>query len=184
MNALTDREIMLQVRDGEVSKLGLLFERHHLALYNYFVRQTNNRERSEDLVQDVFLRMLKYRHTYRGESEFALWMYRIARNAWVDHFRKNRRETRFNEEDDEPLSLDPIASENVEENQKINLLHAALAKLTPDKREVLVLSRFQEMKYEEIAQLLGCAVGTVKVRVHRALKDLREIYAGLTDEHV
>jgi RNA polymerase sigma-70 factor (ECF subfamily) len=173
---------MLKVRDGEVGKLGLLFERHHGSLYNYFVRLTNRRDASEDLVQEVFLRVLKYRHTYRGESQFTVWMYRIARNAWVDYFKKARREVPFNEEAEEPISEDPNPGENLEDQQKIAHLRSALARLSPDKREVLVLSRYQDMKYEEIAGLLGCAVGTVKARVHRAIKDLRDIYGELSAE--
>jgi RNA polymerase sigma-70 factor (ECF subfamily) len=173
---------MLKVRDGEVGKLGILFERHHGSLFNYFVRLTGKRDASEDLVQEVFLRVLKYRHTYRGESQFTVWMYRIARNAWVDHFKKSKREVPFNEEDDEPISTDPNPSENLEDRQKIACLRTALARLNPEKREVLVLSRYQNMKYEEIAGLLGCAVGTVKARVHRAIKDLREIYCELSAE--
>lgn len=180
MNSLPDNSLMLNVRDGEVGKLGILFERHHQPLYHYFVRMTGKREASEDLVQEVFLRVLKYRHTYRGESHFRVWMYRIARNAWVDYFKKSKRETPLDFEKDEPISEDPNPSENLEELQKITHLRTALAKLSPEKREVLVLSRYQEMKYEEIAALLGCAVGTVKARVHRAIKELKDIYGELS----
>ena len=182
MNELADNLLMLKVRDGEVGKLGILFERHHVALYNYFLRQTGKRDASEDLVQEVFLRMLKYRQGYRGESQFTTWMYRIARNAWVDYYKKAKRETSWDDEADEPMSEDSNPSEDLEESQQTAQLRAALAKLAPEKREVLVLSRYQEMKYEEIAELLGCAVGTVKARVHRAIKDLKDIYFELSQE--
>jgi RNA polymerase sigma-70 factor, ECF subfamily len=182
VNELADNLIMLKVRDGEVGKLGILFERHHVPLFNYFVKLTGRRDASEDLVQEVFLRMLKYRQGYRGESQFTVWMYRIARNAWVDHFKKAKREVLFNENDEEPVSNDPNPSDDLEEKQEVNQLRAALAKLSPEKREVLVLSRYQEMKYEEIAELLGCAVGTVKARVHRAIKDLKDVYLELSQE--
>ena len=182
MESLSDNLIMLKVRDGEIGKLGILFERHHVSLYNYFLRQTGKPHASEDLVQEVFLRMLKYRQGYRGESPFTVWMYRIARNSWVDYFKKAKRETSWNEEMEEPVSEEPNPSEHLEENQKLAQLRAALAKLSPEKREVLVLSRYQDMKYEEIAELLGCAVGTVKARVHRAIKDLKDIYFELSHE--
>ena len=68
--------------------------------------------------------------------------------------------------------------------QQTRLLECALFKLTPEKREVLILSRYQEMKYEQIAELMGCEVGAVKVRVHRALKELREIYFKLSTERL
>ncbi|HET9131995.1 MAG TPA: RNA polymerase sigma factor, partial [Terriglobia bacterium] len=88
----TDIELMLAVRDGVVSTLGILFERYHERLYNFFVRHTNRRDASEDLVQDVFFRMLKYRHTYRGDAPFTVWMYQLARNASADYFKKWRQE--------------------------------------------------------------------------------------------
>jgi RNA polymerase sigma-70 factor (ECF subfamily) len=174
---------MIKVRDGEVGKLGILFERHHVSLYNYFLKLTSKRAASEDLVQEVFLRMLKYRQGYRGESQFTVWMYRIARNSWVDYFKKAKREMSWNEEMEEPASDEANPSENFEEKQKLLQLRAALVKLSPEKREVLVLSRYQDMKYEEIAELLGCAVGTVKARVHRAIKDLKDIYFELSQEN-
>jgi RNA polymerase sigma-70 factor (ECF subfamily) len=174
---------MLKVRDGEVGKLGILFERHHIALYNYFVKLTGKPQASEDLVQEVFLRMLKYRQGYRGESPFTVWMYRIARNAWVDHSKKFKREVAFDEEAHDLVSDDPTPSEHLEETQETAQIRLALSKLPAEKREVLVLSRYQNMKYEEIAELLGCAVGTVKARVHRAIKDLREVFLELSKEN-
>jgi RNA polymerase sigma-70 factor (ECF subfamily) len=182
VNSPADELLMMAVRDGDVAKLGILFERYHKSLYNFFVRLTDNRLASEDLVQEVFLRMLKYRHTYRGERGFRVWMYQIARNARADHFRKPKRERFMQEEDDDPISPELIASEEMERGQEVELLRAALDKLTEDKREVLLLSRFQNLKYEEIAGLLGCAVGTVKARVHRAIKDLRQIFLELSSE--
>jgi len=66
---------MMSVRDGEISNLAPLFERHSAKLFNYYVRLTGNRQLSEDMVQDVFLRILTYRHTFRGESQFTTWMF-------------------------------------------------------------------------------------------------------------
>jgi len=182
VNSPADEILMLEVRDGEVAKLGILFERHHRTLFNFFLRLTSNRQASEDLVQEVFLRMLKYRHTYRGENGFGVWMYRIARNVRADHYRKPRREVPMQEDEHEPVSHEFTASENMEREQEVDLLHQALNNLTDDKREVLLLSRFQNLKYEEIAEMLGCAVGTVKARVHRAIKDLRQNFLELSSE--
>jgi len=79
---------MARIQEGDIGQLGVLFERYNAKLYSYFVRLTSDRVVSEDLVQEVFLRMLKYRHTYRGEGQFTGWMYQIARNACGDHRRK------------------------------------------------------------------------------------------------
>ena len=92
---------MFQVKDGDLARLGILFERHHKILYNFFLRLTGNREASEDLLQEVFLRMLKYRNTYKGSSEFTTWMFQIARNSRADYFRKKK----FEGADDEPEDL-------------------------------------------------------------------------------
>jgi RNA polymerase sigma-70 factor (ECF subfamily) len=174
---------MARVRDGDVGQLGPLFERHHAPLFNYFLRLTGSRPVSEDLVQEVFLRMLKYRHTYRGEGQFACWMYQIARNARTDHFRKWKPTGELPEDDAMP-SHEPSASDRLEESQQHDLVRAALDRLPDDKREVLLLARYQRLRYEEIAQILGCTVGTVKVRVHRAMKDLRTTYFRLAGDRV
>lgn len=183
VNSPSDNEIMLQVRDGEIERLGILFERHHAKLFNFLVRLTDRRDVSEDLVQEVFFRILKYRHTFRGNAPFASWMYQVGRNAAADHFRKWKedpaREVLENRQNE-----DPSASEIMEHMEKNTLLHLALSKLSVEKREVLVLSRFQGMKYEEIGTVLKCPVGTVKARVHFALKELRDIYLNLSEEAV
>jgi len=88
MRTMTDHQIMQEVRDGQVEKLAILFERHHVSLFNYFLRLTGNRAAGEDLVQEVFTRILKYRATYQGEDKFVVWMFKIARNAHIDLLRR------------------------------------------------------------------------------------------------
>ena len=134
---------------------------------------------SEDLVQDVFFRMLKYRHTYREGSQFTTWMYQIARNAHSDYFRKRKLEVELDEEWNE-TRVGAEWGDGLEARQEAALLRRALARLPEDKREVLVLSRFQNLKYEQIAELLDCEVGAVKVRVYRALRALRQNYCELS----
>ena len=84
---------MRAVRDGDVAKLGVLFERHHRPVFEFLVRMTGDRTAAEDLVQDVFVRMLKYRATYRDVGSFETWMFRIARNARADYFQDRRATT-------------------------------------------------------------------------------------------
>lgn len=170
---------MVQIREGDVAKLGILFERHHVKLYNFLVRVTNRRDTSEDLVQDVFFRILKYGHSFRGEAPFTVWMYQLARNAAMDHFRKWKNETPLEGADEKP-GQDPAPDDSLVHDEKSEFLKKALALLPAEKREVLVLSRYQELKYEEIGAILNCPVGTVKARVHRALKDLKREYQNLT----
>jgi RNA polymerase sigma-70 factor (ECF subfamily) len=173
---------MMRVRDGEVAELGLLFERHHSMLYNFFLRMCGDREASQDLVQEVFLRILRYRHTFRGESKFTVWMYSIARKAHADHFRKWKREPAVDAQTVEARSADPLPQEALEQDQEVTLLRRALDQLAAEKREVLLMSRFQNLKYHEIAEILHCPVGTIKARVHWAIKDLKKNFQQLSGE--
>ena len=179
----SDEKLMLAVRAGEVGKLGVLFDRHHCVLFDYFIRMTSNRMIADDLVQDVFFRMLKYRGTCRGDGLYKAWMFHIARNARIDYYRSHRVEPALADEQIAEIEgASEVPGRRLEEKQQTEILERALCQLTADKREVLILSRYQEMKYEEISALLGCEVNTVKTRVHRALKDLRELFKQLSDE--
>ena len=171
---------MLAVREGDLDKLGLLFEQYHKHLYNFFLRQTRNPQESEDLVQDVFFRMLNYRHTYRAEGKFTTWMFSIAHNAKIDFYRKKKRRGDEVEEIETLVDGNRNPEEALEKESEASIIKKALSKLSDDKREVLLLSRFQDMRYEEIAKIMGCKIGTIKARVHRALKDLAQYYFELT----
>jgi RNA polymerase sigma-70 factor (ECF subfamily) len=175
---------MLRVKEGDVGQLAALFERHHKRIYHYCQRMTGNQTTSQDLVQDVFMRILKYRKTFRGDSRFLPWLYRMAHNACIDHFRKSSRDPLLPDELPEVTSGEPSASDRLEQGEDVVRLRQALMQLPEDKREVLILSRFELKKHAEIAELLDCSVGAVKVRVHRALKQLREIYFELSSEAV
>jgi RNA polymerase sigma factor (sigma-70 family) len=174
-NTLADEELMFHVRNGTGEMLGVLFSRYQSPLFNFYCKLTGDRSLSEDLVQDVFFRILKYRQTYKPGTSFKTWLYQIARNARLDNFRKQRPQVEIED------SLLPVVAprDNAQLTQETALLHRALMQLPEEKREVLVLSRFQELKYEEIAVLLGCQTNAVKVKVFRALKDLREVYQQL-----
>jgi RNA polymerase sigma factor (sigma-70 family) len=174
MKSVPDEDVMLQVRNGEVEMLGVLFDRYQTPLYNFYSKMTQDGVVSEDLVQEVFLRILRYRQSYRPGTAFRTWMYQIARNTRLDQVRKVRPET--------TLASEPVAaslSDSAQQQQEAAMLQLALMQLPEDKREILVLSRFQELRYDEIARLLGCEVGAVKVRVHRALQQLREVFLQL-----
>ena len=177
---------MLKVKAGDLDRLGLLFERYHRMLYSFFYRLTSKVEISQDLVQNVFLRMLKYRHTYTGEGEFKTWMYHLARNVHADHYQKN---TRLGFADDftdleNKLKDDYNGEDQVRQEEEAHLLQLALNKLDLEKKELLVLSRFQGLKYKEIALLFGCSEGAIKVRAFRALEELKQIYLKLERQEI
>jgi RNA polymerase sigma-70 factor (ECF subfamily) len=169
---------MIAVRAGEIRRLGDLFERYHRPLYGFFVRLTSQPSVSEDLVQIVFYRILKYRHTYRDEGKFSAWIYHLARKVCADHFRKHAATPIPTDPASLPEQADPTAtpSDQAAKAEDTVMLRTALARLPLEQREVLVLSRLQNLEHKEIARLLDCTVGAVKVRAHRALKELREVY--------
>ena len=172
---------MQEVRAGQVGKLEILFDRHNRALFRYFLHLTGDRSASEDLVQDVFFRILKYRHTYQAETSFRAWMYQIGRNVHMDHAGR-RTELPLPETVHEVASTAAGADRQLETRQETARLRRALAALPKEKREVLVMSRFLELKYDEIASVMKCEVGTVKVRVYRALRELGDRFAALGGE--
>jgi RNA polymerase sigma factor (sigma-70 family) len=186
VDSITDNQLMSQVRRGQVENMGQLFDRHHVKLYNFFLRLTGDGTASEDMVQEVFFRMLKYRHSFRDGSPFAAWMYQIARHVQWDDLRRHVPETSRDQEGSEAwpdmISPEPTPDAQVSQQQEIELLRRALARLPLDKREVLVMSRFQELSCEQIAQVVRCDVGTVRVRIHRALRDLKAILGRLMGE--
>jgi RNA polymerase sigma-70 factor (ECF subfamily) len=177
-----DEQIMQEVRAGNVGKLEVLFDRHHRALFRYFMHLTGDRAGSEDMVQEVFFRILKYRHTWQAETTFRAWMYQVGRNVHMDQAGKRKPEVALSEQTGDFSSAEAPADQQLQARQETVLLHKALAALPPEKREVLVMSRFQELRYDEIASVLKIEVGTVKVRVYRALRELGDRFFALGGE--
>ena len=182
----SDHDLMLAVRDGELDALGELFERHHGPLFGFLQKLTGDRAAAEDIAQIVFQRILKYRHTYRDDGKFTTWMYHLARRCAADHFRRHQRT---------PLATDPAnlhdhaddqpdAGDHAINRDDHELLHHALNQLDRDDREILLLSRFQDLSFAEIASMLECSIGAAKVRAHRALRELRDVYFKIQKENL
>jgi RNA polymerase sigma-70 factor (ECF subfamily) len=179
VDPLDDAGIMSAVRDGRLEMLAVLFERHHVRLFNFFLRLTRDRERSEDQVQELFVRMLKYRHTFRSDGSFTAWMFQIARNVHHGHLRRARPELPLDDLlDREPDPAEPVPR-RLEREQDEDLLRRALERLPPRKRELLVLSRQDDLAYKDLAAMFECSPGALKVSVHRAVRDLRKAYLEL-----
>lgn len=171
---------MEKVRDGDLDKLGLLFQRYKRPLYGFFYGMNKDQELSEDLVQNTFFRIIKYRHLFRGDGDFKTWMFHIARNVSHDHFRKNKMNIKESVEKwQERLGHDENQSTEMQHREAQQMLSMAMDKLPTEKREVLLLSKYQEKKYKEIGEILGCSEGAVKVKVFRALQELKVVYRQL-----
>ena len=186
---------MEKVRDGDLDRLGLLFERYKRPLYGFFYGLVREQELSEDLVQNTFFRILKYRHLFRarlhdnvsagqGDGDFRAWMFHIARNVNHDHYRKNKVNLKDGlEKWQERLSHGENRSTEIQQEEEQQMLSMAMDRLPVDKREILLLSKYQDKKYQEIGEILGCTEGAVKVKVFRALQELRIIFKQLEKSH-
>jgi RNA polymerase sigma factor (sigma-70 family) len=169
---------MLKVKNGDVDKMGLLYERYHRQVFRFIFNMTRQKELSEDMVQNIFLRMLKYPDGFQGFGEFKMWMYHIARNTVYDHFRKIKKTPLQSDMKDyeEKIESDSFTDSKLEKEEELRNLEKAMSDLSDENRELLILCRYQELKYHEIASILNTTEGAIKVRVHRALNQLKSNY--------
>ncbi len=172
----SDEILMIRARDENPDNIAELFERYHVRLYNFFLKQTFHVDASKDLVQSVFYRIIKYKKSYNEMHQFKTWMYQIARNVMLDYFEKGRQYPK-NKDDFAYLQEQAVDPElDAEKTAQQKILYNSLAKLPPDQRELIVLSKFQGLKYKDISQMNGSTEAAVKVKVHRALQKLKKIY--------
>ena len=173
---MTDEIAMEAVKSGDLQQASLLFERYNRRIYNFLARMTLDQQLAEDLCQNVFLRMIKYRSSYRDGSRFQSWIYQIARNVFSDHYQSVK--NKYSAFVDVEKISDRMADneESQLQQEKEILLQRSMARLTEEQRELLVLTRFQQMKYEEVAELMDTTVSNIKVKIHRAIIRLREYY--------
>jgi RNA polymerase sigma factor (sigma-70 family) len=180
LEALSDNALMIKVKDGHLDTLGLLFARYKKPLFGFFYGMNKDAELSEDLVQNVFYRILKYRYLFRGEGDFRTWMFHIARNVNHDNFRKDKLRHKDPIENwQDRLGTEDNRLSEYKKDDELHLLSMAMEKLSDEKREILLLSKYQDKKYKEIGEILGCSEGAVKVKVFRALQELKAVYSEL-----
>jgi len=171
---MTEEMLMMAVKNGDLDKASALFEAYHKRIYNFLAKVSLDRELAHDLTQNVFLRMLKYRHTYKEGLAFQAWIFKIARNVFADHYSKKKVQyARYQDVEGLEGATQDEKTMAMEQEQA---LYAAMAKLGNEDREILVMGRFLKMKYEEIAKATGYTVANVKVKTHRAIKKLRKYY--------
>jgi RNA polymerase sigma-70 factor (ECF subfamily) len=170
---MTDEMLMEAVKNGDLQQASLLFDRYHKRLFNFLAKMTMDRIAAEDLTQNVFLRMLKYRGSYRDGARFQSWIYQMARNVFVDHYQESKNKSGIVKMENLPDKVDETG-EDLEQQERV--LHLSMQRLPEEQRELLVLTRFQHMKYEEVAEIMNTSVANIKVKVHRAINKLREHY--------
>lgn len=174
LDSTSDNALMVKVKEGDLDKLGILFERYNRRLFRFFYRLTRRRDISEDLVQGVFERILKYRHSYTDNGSFSTWIFQIARNLQIDHYHVNKNDEvldvliNWNQLEDNSFTV----KHEKQKKKELKLLQQAIDQLDKTKKQTLVLSRFEGFKYKEIAKIMNCSENAVKVRIFRALREL------------
>lgn len=176
----SDRELIAAALDGRESAFTTLIERYQDRVFRLLGRYCRDASECEDLAQNVFLKVFRKLHTFQHESQFFTWLYRITVNAATDHLAKaSRRRLRLV---DDEATLDAFGQGRDEDGPDAPMQRAELAEVTrailaemPEKfRTILVLREFEELSYNEIADVLQCRLGTVESRLFRARQRFRE----------
>ncbi len=170
-----DEAVMIRVKEGNLQYMSILFERYNVRLFNFFLRLTYDREISNDLTQNLFVRIIRYRNTFKEDYSFKSWIYQMARNIHND-YRNERKKTGDIFMSSGIYPSDISDEENTNREEDFERLEKAMSCLDYNKKEILILSKYQGLKYEEISVITNQSVGAVKVAVHRAIKQLRSIY--------
>lgn len=183
MSSIKDLVKRSQSEDlGAFEELVLLYQDK---IFNQCSHLTGSTDDAQDLAQEVFLQAFRAIKSFRNDADFGTWLHRIAINSWINQQRRNKKVIAFSL--DEPMVMDDnelnreIAAagdsplEEIERREFNEMIYRALQKLQPDFRTVLVLREFEEYSYDEIANVLGCSLGTVKSRINRARRDLKKI---------
>jgi len=164
LRAVEDADLIARVRKGDVEAFNHLISRWEKRVYNYLLRLTGKPDDSLDLSQDVFLKTWQNIRKLDDTARFGPWLFRIAHNEAYSRFRKKRPETEI----DDPALLEREAAPGGPPELSLAVT-AALDRLTPEQREAVVLKVYQGFKFEEMAEILGCPVSTIKSRLYTAL---------------
>lgn len=173
---------MQQLQLGNFKAAAQLFERWKGVLYNFFLRQTADRDMAEDLTQSTFERMIKYRKSYRTDLAFRAWIFQVARNLLFSNQKKVQSRVKAMADftprgDTDQRGID----REIEDREDKAKLWKAMDQLSPEYREVLLLTKIQKIPYQEVGEILNCKEGAVKVKVHRAMAKLKVIFTSLAD---
>jgi RNA polymerase sigma-70 factor, ECF subfamily len=184
--ARADQEIVALARGGEEAAYRELVRRYERPLFSLLYRMVRDRELAEDLAQETFVKALNAIESYRPEYKFSSWIFKIANNAAIDHLRRRELDTLSLEGSphaETPEAIEATALQigdrqespldEVEARELGGEIEAAIAKLRPEYRSCILLRHVEGRAYEEIAEILGLPLGTVKTYIHRARNELR-----------
>lgn len=184
--ARSDEDLMLAFRDGEAAAFEELVSRHKRGLYNFLLRSVHDRSRAEEMLQEVFLRVIRAKDRYQRTARFTTWIYTIARNLCVDESRRQRfrrtipLEVKGRGRGGDGLSIldvteaKQVGTDAASEAPKIReRVAAAIDNLPEDQREVFIMRQFGGLSFKQIGEAVGAPENTVKSRMRYALEKLR-----------
>ncbi len=179
----TDAAIIEQVLAGDSAPFRLLVERYQRAVFNASYRLVGDHHQAADIAQEAFVRAYRSLHTFRRDAPLAPWLCRIAINLSLNWLKRQRPELSLEERlEKHALELPDLSDEpqrRLLQGERQQSVREAVLALPPDQRAVIELRHFQELSYQEMAQILGISVSNVKVRLFRARKHLRQILEGV-----
>lgn len=179
-------ETLRLLRAGDEAAWQALIGAHEGRMYNYLFRLEGNKEDALDLTQEVFYRAWRGVATFRAGERVLPWLYQIARNTQIERHRRKQLSRFSIEEATEEAGFEPVSSyrspaQAAESSDAAERVQRALNELPPEYREAVVLRFVEELSYDEIARIQGCAVGTAKSRVFRAKEMLSGLLAEVAD---
>jgi RNA polymerase sigma-70 factor, ECF subfamily len=176
-----DASLIAATLAGDTAAFGRLVGLYQDRLYNSLLRVLGSAEDAADIVQDAFVQAYTKLDTFRGSSAFYTWLYRIAFNLAMSHARRGRKIASLDGikslVGEEPMDGQPTAEAGVLEQERAEMVHAALAELNMEYRQILVLREIDGCRYDEIAEILSLPVGTVRSRLFRARMHMRDLLA-------
>ncbi|MGH9399347.1 MAG: RNA polymerase sigma factor, partial [Thermoanaerobaculia bacterium] len=169
-----DRGLLERIRSGDTAAAGDLFERYAPALLRFADRLLSDRATAEEVTQEVFVKVISRAHQYDGRAQVASWLFAIAANACRDRRRRDRRATIVTLDGlpDPPQKGEGLEKRLIDRQQR-DSVRRALSCLSQEQREALILARYHDMPYAEIARVLDISVGAVKTRIFRAVETLK-----------
>jgi RNA polymerase sigma-70 factor (ECF subfamily) len=180
-----DHELIAECLSGQTHAFGDLVARYQNRLFNTLVSVLGSVDDAHDVAQEAFVNAFQKLNTFRGHSAFYSWLFRIALNSAVSQKRKQRAvvsiDAARDQSGDEPIDRHPAARPEhaLETNERQMAVRAALAELAEEFRTALILKEMEDLSYEEISEIVGCPIGTVRSRIHRARAELRVKLQGL-----
>ncbi len=162
---------------GEEGAYGLLLKKYKRPVFSLVYRMVRQREEAEELASEAFFKAFRALASYDPEQPFSSWIFKIASNLSIDWLRKRKLETSSLDEEDSVWEVPderPTAEDVLEKKQTMRVVEEAIGRLAPDYRAVVLLRHQEERSYEEIAEILGLPLGTVKVRLFRAREELKK----------